>query len=196
MDGYVKNKKEALRSARRGILWSYAVTVPILLFILAWLVGIYSLGSPGDWKSTEVVYAYISSERIGLSGGNSHVLNTKGGQKFVIPAKRVSVEWLEETLVPGESYTLVYSETIAGGNHIEALCNDQITFLECSASRAAWEKERQGCFLGLYITMGLEIIGLILIDRFWCREFHARIRKIRRDIKKRTAKIRQGGTKV
>ena len=44
--------------------------------------------------------------------------------------------------------------------------------------------------------MGLEIIGLILIDRFWCREFHARIRKIRRDIKKRTAKIRQGGKKV
>ena len=34
MDGYIKNKQEALRSVRRTILWKYAISFPILALIL------------------------------------------------------------------------------------------------------------------------------------------------------------------
>lgn len=188
MDGYIKNKKEALRSVRKGIFWKYAITLPILLFILVWLFGIYSLGSPEDWKVTEVVYSHISSETIGLQRGKSDVFNAEDGRKYVIPAKLLPVEHLQEMLVPGETYCLVYLETIAGGDHIEELYNAQNTFLDHAVSGAAWEKERQECFLALYITIGLEMLALIIIDRVWCKEEHARIQKLRQDMKKRNAK--------
>lgn len=189
MDGYVKNKKEALRSVRKSIFWKYAITFPILLFIPVWLFGIYSLGSPDDWKYTEVVYSHISSETIGLQRGKSTVLNTEDGRKYVIPEKLVSVEHLKEMLIAGETYSLVYSETIAGGDHIEELYNGQSMFLDDSVSSAAWEKERRECFLALYITIGLEIILLIFIDRLWCKGEYAKIKKIRQDIEKRNARL-------
>lgn len=188
MDGYIKNKKEALRSVRKSIFWKYAITFPILLFIPIWLFGIYSLGSPEDWKVTEVVYSHISSETIGLQRGKSDVFNAEDGRKYVIPAKLLPVEHLQEMLVPGETYCLVYLETIAGGDHIEELYNAQNTFLDHAVSGAAWEKERQECFLALYITIGLEMLALIIIDRVWCKEEHARIQKLRQDMKKRNAK--------
>lgn len=188
MDGYIKNKKEALRSVRKGIFWKYAITFPILLFILVWLFGIYSLGSPEDWKVTEVVYSHISSETIGLQRGKSDVFNAEDGRKYVIPSKLLPVEHLQEMLVPSETYCLVYSETIAGGDHIEALYNAQNTFLDHAVSGAAWEKERQECVLALYITIGLEMLALIIIDRVWCKEEHARIQKWRQDMEKRNAK--------
>lgn len=189
MDGYVKNKKEALRSVRKSIFWKYAITFPILLFIPVWLFGIYSLGSPDDWKYTEVVYSHISSETIGLQRGKSDVLNADDGRKYVIPSKLVSVEHLKEILVAGETYSLMYSETIAGGDHIEELYNAENTFLDHSVSSAAWEKEHQECVLALRITIGIEMIALIFIDRLWCKDEYDSIQKIRRDIEKRKATI-------
>lgn len=191
MDGYIKNKQEALRSVRRTILWKYAISFPILALILTWLFGIYSLGSPEDWKSTDIVYSHISRERIGLQRGDSAVLNTIDGRKYVLPARLVSAARLEETLIAGESYSLVYEDTIAGGSHMKALHNDRDTFLDRSASVAAWEKERRNCFLGLYITVGLEILALILIDRLWCRTDHRRIAKLHQDIEKRKQKYQK-----
>lgn len=189
MDGYVKNKKEARRSIRKSIFWKYAITFPILLFIPVWLFGIYSLGSPDDWKYTQVVYSNISSETIGLQRGKSDVLNAEDGRKYVIPSKLVSVEHLEEMLVAGETYSLVYSETIAGGDHIQELYDAQNIFLDNAVSGAAWEKERQGCVLALYITIGLEMIALIFIDRLWCKGEYAKIKKLRQDIEKRNARL-------
>lgn len=189
MDGYVKNKKEALRSVRKGIFWKYAITFPILLYIPVWLFGIYSLGSLDDWKYTEVVYSRISSETIGLQSGRSNVLNAEDGRKYVIPSKLVSVEHLKKMLVAGETYSLVYSETIAGGDHIKELYNGQSVFLDYSVSSAAWEKKRHECFLALYITIGLEIIALIFIDRLWCKGEYVKIKKLRQDIEKRNARI-------
>lgn len=188
MDGYVKNKREALRSVRKRMFWKYAITFPILLFIPVWLFGIYSLGAPDEWKYTEVVYSHISSETIGLQRGKSNVLNTEDGRKFVIPSKLLPAEYLKEMLVAGETYSLVYSETIAGGNHIEALYNARNILLDRAVSITAWEKEHQECLLELYITIGFEMIALIFIDRLWCKEEHDGIQKLRQDIEKRNAK--------
>ena len=190
MDGYIKNKKEALHSVRKGIFWKYAISFPILLFIPVWLFGIYSLGSPEDWQYTEVVYSHISSEAIGLQRGKSDVFNAEDGRKYVIPSKFLPVEHLQEMLVPGETYCLVYSETIAGGDHIEALYNAHNTFLDHAVSGAVWEKERQEGVLALYITIGLEMLALFIIDRLWCKEEHARIQKLRQDMEKRNSKNR------
>lgn len=188
MDGYVKNKKEAIFAARKGILWKYAVTFPIILFLAVWLFGIYTLGSPDGWKSTEIIYAHISNEQVGLRRGRTDVLNTKGGQKYVIPAKIISADELKEALVPGGAYTLVYAKTIAGGSQMKALYSPEQQFLNRSDSVAAWKKQRDGCFLALYVTIGLELAALIFIDRLWCREEHTQIGKLRQDIRNRTVK--------
>ena len=58
----------------------------------------------------------------------------------MIPSKLIAAEHLKEMLVAGETYSLVYLETIAGGDHIEELYDVQNTFLDRSVSVAAWEK--------------------------------------------------------
>ena len=189
MDGYIKNKKEAIRSARVTILWCYALTFPIMLFILVWLFDIYTLGSPDDWKTTEIVYSHFSSERIGFRKWKSDVLITGDGRRFDAEHDQVSADLLKEALIPGETYTLVYSDSISGIGHMEALYNGQEQFLERSVSVALWEEKRRECFLGLYITIGLELVALILIDRFLCRKTYAEIRKLNQAIKRRQAKL-------
>ena len=193
MDGYIKSKKKDIRSVRENIFWKCVLTFPLILFALIWLLGIYVLGTPDDWKDTEVVFSHISYESVGLQRWRSYVLNGEDGGKYVIQTNLLSAEELKEKLIYGERYSLVYQDKNAGGRHIAALYNEHNTFLDLSLSVAAWEKERQECFLGLYVSIGLELLALILIDRLWCREEHARIRKYRQDIENRKARFANKG---
>lgn len=111
------------------------------------------------------------------------------GQKYVIQPKLVSADSLKERLVPGEIHTLVDSDAIADGDHIEALYNEDEQFLELSVSIAVWEEEGQECSLALCITIRLEMIALILIDRLWCKEEHARIQKCVKLLKNKRLKL-------
>ncbi len=193
MDGYIKSKKKDIRSVRENIFLKCVLTFPLILFALIWVLGIYVLGTPDDWKDTEVVFSHISYESVGLQRWRSYVLNGEDGGKYVIQTNLLSAEELKEKLIYGERYSLVYQDKNAGGRHIAALYNEHNTFLDLSLSVAAWEKERQECFLGLYVSIGLELLALILIDRLWCREEHARIRKYRQDIENRKARFANKG---
>ena len=143
----------------------------------------------------DLVKASSYDELVGnMANGEPFSLTTKeDGGKYVIQTNLLSAEELKEKLIYGERYSLVYQDKNAGGRHIAALYNEHNTFLDLSLSVAAWEKERQECFLGLYVSIGLELLALILIDRLWCREEHARIRKYRQDIENRKARFANKG---
>lgn len=48
MDGYIKNKQEAIRETRKTIRYKYALTFVILLYIPVWLFGIYGTQKPEE----------------------------------------------------------------------------------------------------------------------------------------------------
>lgn len=67
-DGYIKNKKEAIRSVRRGIYSKYAFTVFIFIWLPVWLfcLLINDQYGPKKWEQVEVTFSHFSEERIGL----------------------------------------------------------------------------------------------------------------------------------
>lgn len=103
----------------------------------------------------------------------------------------VSLEDLQEGLVAGKTYTIIYSETIMGGNILEVIYSDQYVFLDVSASVNDWNMERTKCVIALVATIGMEVIALILIDRLWCKKEYARIKELSSDIEARKERMTQ-----
>ena len=194
MDGYIKNKVAAIKSVRKEIFWKYSITFLIVIFIPVWLFGLAVNQPPEKWTDTEIVFSHISSEERLLRPRFSihrhvNVLNTQDGRQFVIKSKYVDVDDLSNNLVPGNAYYLVFSNTIAGRDQMEALSDDETVFLNLENSVALWESEQQEALIAIIVTLVIEIVALLLIDRFGCRKEHAKIKKLKEDIKRRKNRI-------
>lgn len=194
MDGYIKNKVEAIKSVRKEIFWKYSITFLIVIFIPVWLFGLAVNQPPEKWTHTEIVFSHISLEqrlfRPRLIGKRYvHVLNTQDGRQFVIKSKYVDMDDLSNNLVPGKVYYLVFSNTIAGGDQIEALFDDEMVFQNLENSIALWESEQQEALIAIAVTLVIEIVALLLIDRLCCRKEHAEIQKLKDNIKRRRNRI-------
>lgn len=183
MDGYIKNKKEAIRSVRRNIWGKYLITLPILLFILIWLLGLVSNQHPDRWTHEEIVFSHISQERTGLHRGLNSVLNTTDGRKFVIT---VDADDLSDRLIPGDTYRIVFSNRIANMDPMEALVDDDVIIQNLEESIARWEQEQREIVIGIIVALIIEAIALIFIDRLWCKKEYSKIQKLEADIKRRT----------
>ncbi len=185
MDGYIKNQLLAIRSLRITMTWKYATTFLILIFLPVWLFGLAIDVPPEEWIHTEVVYSHISYELIGLRRFQDHVLNTQDGAQFVISRKDVSVDLLEEQLISGQAYNIVYSTTIAGGNQMEALSAGDTIYQDLNASIGRWRDQRQWLIHALLVTLAVEAVALLLIDRLWCKKERKLIKKHRANIHRR-----------
>jgi hypothetical protein len=117
------------------------------------------------------------------------VLNTKDGRQFVIKSKVVNVDDLSDCLISGDAYRVVFSNTIAGGDHMEALSDDNLVIQNLEESVAQWERERQECVIAIVVTLIIEIVALILIDRLWCKKEYSEIQKLKADIKRRAERL-------
>ena len=189
MDGYIKNKAETIKSVRKMIFGKYSITILIIILIPVWLFALAVNQPPKKWTHTEIVFSHISQERIGLQRGRSYVLNTQDGRQFVIKSKFVDVDDLSECLVSGNTYHLVFSNTIAGGDHMEALYDESTRFQDLEDSISRWESEQREMVAATIVTLGIEIIALILIDRFWCKKEYSQLKKLKADIMRREDKI-------
>ena len=187
MDGYIKNQLLAIRSLRITMAWKYATTFLILIFLPLWLFGLAVDRPPKEWIHTEIVNSHISYEQVGLRRFMDHVLIDRDGTRFVIRKKDVSVDLLEEQLIPGQVCSIVYSTTIAGGNQLEALSAGDTVYQHIDTSVSYWNGQRRFLIRAIYVTLALEVLALILIDRLWCREEHRRIKILREKIARRKA---------
>ena len=191
VDGYIKNKTEAIISVKKTILLKYLITFFILILVPVWLFAIAVNQHPDKWTQTDIVFSHISQERIGLQRGQSYVLNTQDGRQFVIKSKFVNVDDLSDCLISGDTYRIVFSNTIAGGDHMEALSGNNIVFQNLEKSVAQWEQEQQECVIAIIVTLIIEIVALLLIDRLWCKKEHSQIQKLKADIARRKEHIRE-----
>lgn len=186
MDGYIKNKKEAIRAVRRNIWGKYSITLPILLLLLIWLFGLASDQHPDKWSHEEIVFSHISQERTGLHRGLSAVLNTTDGRKFVV---RMGADDLSERLTSGDTYGIVFSNRIAGVDRMEALSDGDVVIRNLDESIERWEREQQEIVIAIIITLIIEAIAVVLIDRLWCKKEYSKIQKLKADIERRRERV-------
>lgn len=189
VDGYIRNKQEAIRSHRKTMIAKYCLTWPLIIFIPIWIFGMLFMQAPQKWKTEDVLYAGISQEQIGLQRGKSWVLNTQSGRQFVIPTGQIDPLDLDEVLEPGQRCTLVYSQTLFGVKHIEAFRVGERSMLIVEDSILKWEQEQRDCRSALWITIILELIALTCVDRLWCKQEYRSIKKLQEDIARREEKI-------
>lgn len=194
MDGYVKNKAEAIATVRRVIIYKYATTFLILIFIPVYLLALAGNQPPKKWTQTAIKYSHISREQIGLRRGHGYVLNSQDGRKFVINPKSVDLDYLSESLLPGSTYNLVFSNTIAGGDHMEALFDESAVFQDLNDSISRWKREQREAVVAIIVILVVEIVALILIDRLWCKKEYCQIRKLKEDINHREERIKNKRT--
>lgn len=190
VDGYIIERNGEIRKLRQTIRCKYWTTLLIAIYIPIWIFAIACCQwqSPERWTQTEIVYSHLSRESIGIRRGLSEVLNTADGRKFVIYKKKIAFDDLDSRLNSGERCALTYSKTLAGGDLLEALSDERGTVIPLDASIVRWETRKKECFAGLYVTCGIEMVALILIDRLWCRKEHAQIRLQKEKIRKREEK--------
>ena len=189
MDGYIKSKTTAIKSLRQAIWGKYSLTFLIIIFIPVWLFAMAVNQPPEKWTHTEIEFSHISQEKIGIQRGRRYVLNTQDGRQFVIKSRFVDVDALSGCLVSGKTYRLVFSNTIAGGDHMEALSDNNGVIQDLDESIAQWKREQQESVIAIIVTLIIEIVALILIDRLWCKKEYSQIQKIKADIKRREERM-------
>ena len=192
LDGYIIERNGQIRKLRQTIRAKYGATLLVAIFIFIWsfAIAVYQWQSPERWTHDEIVYSHLSRESIGIRRGLSCVLHSADGRKFVV-RDRDDFSKLRETLSPGKSYALVYSKTIAGGDMLEALSDGAEALIPLEKSITHWEEQRRQAIVCLYVTCGIEIAALVLIDRFWCKKEYAQIRTQKELIRRRQERVQE-----
>ena len=138
MDGYIKNKQQALRSVRRGMIGKYSVAaVPlILLCVLVLFVQFVAHQNPKRWKEETVTFAGFGEMWLLLDRDMSDALITEDGRRFYTG----STEQLQNALIVGEEYSIVYSSNLTG-KHLEGLSKNGIIYIDVQKTAQAWRED-------------------------------------------------------
>lgn len=72
---------------------------------------------------------------------------------------------------------------------MEALSDDNMVIQNLEKSIAQWEREQQETFIAIIVTLIIEAVALILIDRLWCKKEYSEIKKLKADIKRREERV-------
>lgn len=191
-DGYIIERKGQIRRLRQTIRAKYGVTLLVVIFIFIWsfAIAVYQWQSPERWTHAEIVYSHLSREVDGVRRGLSCVLHSADGRKFVV-RDRDDFFKLSEELNPGKLYSLVYSKTITGSDTLEALSDGAEALIPLEKSITHWEAQRRQAVVSLYVTCGIEIVALILIDRLWCKKEYAQILVQKELIRRRQERVQE-----
>lgn len=187
MDGYIKNKRQAIRSVWSGIVGKYSiVAIPlILLCILLLFSEFVAHQNPKRWKEETVRFAGFGEMWLLLNRNMSDALSTEDGREF----HTGSAERLQNALVVGEEYTIVYSSNLKG-KVLEGLSKDGTIYIDVNDSAKAWREAAAYVLKITGWTVAVMTVAILLIDRLWCKKEHAQIRKLKADVVRWEMRIR------
>ena len=72
---------------------------------------------------------------------------------------------------------------------MEALYDEDEVIQNLESSVRQWEREQREGTRGIIVTLIIEVIALVLIDRLWCKKEYSQIKKLKADIKRRQDRI-------
>ena len=191
MDGYIKNKKQAIRSQWRWIFGKYSIVIIPLVMLCALLMfsEFVAHQNPKKWKEETVTFAGFGEMWLLLNRDMSDALITEDGRQF----HTGSEERLQDVLVIGEEYTIVYSTNLKG-KVLEGLSKDGTVYIDVNDSAKAWRESAAYVLKITGWTVAVMITAILLIDRLWCKKEHAQIRELQTDIARREMRIRNNKT--
>ena len=187
-------KRLEIKEATAGIQLKCSIVLIFAIFIPVFILCQELQQKPEDWIKKEIIYSKVSFERVphvGKGSTHNYVVVSQDGQMFTIPIKYAPEEVLAEKLVFGEKYTIVYSTTGIGKKIMEGLYNENEVFLDLNDSIARWEDEQNELKIAVIVNVVLVIVGLILINIFWCKKEHKKIKELRADIKNIKAQMKE-----
>ena len=189
MDGYIKNKQHEISELRKCILYKYSIVLLIILFACIFAVSAIINQPPEEWKEANIEFSHISHEKIGLRRGVRPIMHTQDGNQFVIQSKLVSPDFLSESILPGNAYSVVYSQAPDGYNHLEAISDSKMIYQSLDYSISQWKAEQDSRIISSIVSFLSAIVAVIIIDKLWCVREHEKIRKLKSDIQRRKARI-------
>ncbi|MBE6790406.1 MAG: hypothetical protein E7535_04355 [Ruminococcaceae bacterium] len=188
-DGYIKNQYIRIKNERISVLIKIStVVVPIVLFLIFYASLVLTTPVPEKWERSEIIYSDIYNDY--HMGYYSDFLNTVDEGSFVLPVGYEKIEELNRQLMPGKSYSIVYTETLFS-RIINSLSDDSKEYIKMEDAVEKWKKERRELSIASAICVFLLISGIILSYTLWCKPEREQINKIKLKINTRTAKARK-----
>ena len=188
-DGYIKNQFIRIKNERISVLIKIStVVVPIVLFLILYASLVLTTPVPEKWERSEIIYSDIYNDY--HMGHYSDFLNTVDEGSFVLPVGYEKIEELNRQLMPGKSYSIVYTKTLFS-RIIKSLSDDSTEYIKMEDAVEKWKKERRELSIVSAICVFLLISGIILSYTLWCKPEREQINKIKLKINTRTAKARK-----
>ena len=184
---YIKKREKKIRRLRTRIFARWSIALVFLLFAGVFSLGLWIPDAPSEWKSTTVQYHDIRKEWIAKR--RELVITGLDGSEYVVQRNnKTTLEELNALLERGKSYSATYATTPLGVKQLRGLyCEDQV-IIPIERHLAIWQKQRDSCCVGMWISFGASVLSWILIDRIWCRSLHQEIRKYKEEITVRIEK--------
>ncbi len=186
-DGYIKNKKIEIFKLRQIIFFKCFLCAFIpLIFVFLFLTLALSDPPPKKWQSSDIVFSEIEEFHYYNRYGSdySYRLVTTSSQRFRLYTKDVAI--LNEKLVKGHSYSILYAEhPLFLSNYIKAVSDENGIHLSKEASVKHWEQNRKDLLIASWVLLVLSVIIIILADRLWCKKDHREIKRLKERIERR-----------
>ena len=165
--------------------------IPVAIFVLwtlAMLFVLWSVGSVEDWKNDTVRYSHRDQVKVAWSRGGSRYYDamvTTDGRKFVVR----DAEKVLSKLHAGEVCEIVYLDAFFQAMYIRGLSTEEDGELVSQAEFIAVHKENQRDVLILIAGAAVAaLVAMALIWLFGCRKQKIQIRRIKGEMAKLAAR--------
>ncbi len=190
MDSYIEKRQSAIKSIHINMMIKYSLCVFLLMSLPIWISAMHTQPKPDTWHSLETVCTEVSVDRSGETP-YAYILG-EDGTKFLFDPKLVDAETISEGVSAGDECSLMYADFGKSENkYAKALSVDGEVLLDEQTSVEYWESSHKTSLLAIFGTIAAAAVSALLIDRLWCKNDRAEVRRLRDEIRKREDKKRR-----
>lgn len=186
MDSYIQKRKDRIKTLQLTVIIKYSMCVFLLLSLPLWISAMASQPKPETWQKTDVVCSGVSiQEGRKVSYG---VLEAEDGQSYIFENTIITYEQLNEAVKSGDECHVVYASGTGDVKIGKALSVDGSSIVDEEFAQQQWAQSRKSGYATIAGTVVAALVGLLLIDRIWCKGEKQEIRQLKAEIEKRESK--------
>ncbi len=190
MDSYIEKRRQAIKNLHINMMIKYSLCVFLLFSLPIWISAMHTQPNPDTWHSLDTVCTEVGVDRSGETP-YAYIIG-EDGTRFLFDPNIVSADKVSGGVSTGDECSLMYADFGKSENkYAKALSVDGKILLDEQTSVEYWESSRQKSLTAIAGTIAAAAVSALLINRIWCKNDHAEVRRLRDEIQKREEKKRK-----
>ncbi len=187
MDSFIEKKRAEIKRLQTAMYIKFSFSVLLLMSLPIWISSITVQPAPETWLSAETVCVEIS---VNDEEKNPYAMITGAdGGSYLVDSRLLDPDEVAEKLQAGDECAFVYAPVGESSNKIvKAIEKDGESLLSREKSVSVWQNDRSTGFIAIAVTVAVAALSAILIDRIWCKNDRAEIKRLKAEIARREEK--------